>query len=126
MADTNGFRIRGLNQDSNRVSIQSNVQDTWMLTRRKFAGLINKWYDVAMTRDEIIVIKCQDGASFAEIEIEPLGDRAGVMIAQSSRRSTKSLRVNEVYQFTLEPGEALVLRSQNIVYPTGPGAGLNV
>ena len=126
MSDTNGFRIRGLNQDSNRVSVQSNVATTWMLTRRKFAGLLNKWHDVGMMRDEIIVIKCQDGAASAEIEIEPLGERAGALIAQSSRKETKTLRVGVCYCWALEPGESLILRSQNIVYPKGPGAGLSV
>lgn len=123
---TNGFRIRGLNQAANRISIQSSAQDTFMLTRRKWAGLLPKWHEVAQAQNELIVIKCQDGADIAEIEIEPLGDRVGCMIADSSRRAARTLRVGSTYVFELAPGEALVLKSEKIVYPTHPGAGLSV
>lgn len=125
-ADTNGFRIRGLNQASNRVAIQSSAQPTFMLTRRKFNVLAPKWHEVGQHRNELIVIKCQDGADSAEIEIEALGDQAGTLIADSSRRGAKTLRVGRPIVFVLEPGEALVMKSVNIQYPTGPGAGLNV
>lgn len=124
MSDSNGFKIRGLNPDSDRVSIQSNVATTWMLTYKRFN--LHPWQEVGMTRDELIIIKCQDGVATAEIEIEPLGDRAGTMIAQSSRKAAKTLRVGVKYRWALEPGEALTLRSQNIVHPKGPGAGLSV
>lgn len=124
-AGTNGFRIRGLNGASNRVSIQSSQQDTFMLTRRKWAGLGPKWFEVAQARDELIVVKCQDFSDSAEIEIEPLGDKVGVMIAQSSRRGSRSLRVGASYVFALQPGEALVLKSELIQYPTGNGAGMS-
>lgn len=125
-AGTNGFRIRGLNQAANRISIQSSEQPTWMLTRRKFAGLLPKWHEVGQAQNELIIVKCQDGADWAEIEIEPLGDKVGVLIAQSSRRGTRSLRVGSSHVFALEPGESLVLRSELIVYPTHAGAGLSV
>lgn len=126
MSGSNGFRIRGLNQDANRVSVQSNVQTTWMLTRRKWDALLPKWHDVGIAHNELIVIKCQDGAASAEIELEPLGDRAGTLIADSSRKAAKTLRVNQKYVFTLEPGEAIILRNSTIVHPSGPGAGLSV
>jgi hypothetical protein len=124
-ATCNGFKIRGLNQDANSVSIQSNVQTTWMLTRRKFAVLTPQWYEVGITRDELIVIKGQE-SSRPEIELVPLGDKAGTLIGQSSRKATRSMRVGSKYVWQLDPGEALVLRSENIVYPTHGGAGLTV
>lgn len=126
MSNSNGFRIRGLNQDSNRVSVQSNVQNTWMLTRRKWSAMSPMWHDVGMTKDELIILKCQDGAASAEVQIEPLGDDAGTLIADSSRRVTKTLRVGMKYVFSLEPGEALVIRGSRIAHPTGPGAGMSV
>jgi len=125
MSSTNGFKIRGLNPDSDRVSIQSNVQTTWMLTYRRHGGK-PVWHDVGQMKDELIIIKCQDGAASAEIEIHPLGDRAGAMIGQSSRGATRTMRVGSPYRWILAPGEALILRTSNIVYPQGPGAGLNV
>lgn len=124
-AGTNGFRIRGLNQAANRISIQSSHQDTFMLTRRKWAGLAAKWHEVSQAQNELIVVKCQDGADYAEVEIEPLGDKVGVMVVDSSRRGSKSIRVGTRNIFVLQPGEALVLKSENIVYPTHAGAGLS-
>ena len=124
----NGFKLCGLNQESNRVSIQSNVQTTWFLTRKKWKLWDGKpkEFEVGITRDELIVIKCQDGADSAAISIKPLGDQVGTLIAQSSRRATKTLRVGSTYRWELEPGEALVMRNSMIVYPTHEGAGLAV
>lgn len=128
MSASNGFRIRGLNPDSDRVSVQSNVQTTWFLSapRKGNAGQSprKEWQEVGMTRDELVVLKCQGGT--AAIELQPLGDRAGTLIAQSSRKSTQTLRVGSKYRFELDPGEAVVMRCTNIVYPIGPGAGLAV
>lgn len=119
---TNGFRIRGLNADADRVAVQSSVANTWMLTYKRWG--FQQWSDVGMHRDELIVLKCQGGE--AELELEPLGDKAGTLIAQSSRRATRTLRVGQRYRFELERGEALVLRSTNIVHPTHAGAGMTV
>jgi hypothetical protein len=124
MSGCNGFKIRGQNQDSNRVSIQSNVQTTWMLTYRRPGAAGPIWHEVGMLRDELIVIKCQGGE--AVIEIEPLGDAAGTLIAQSSRKSTQTLRCGSRYRWELERGESLVMRCTNIVYPISAGAGLAV
>ena len=124
MSACNGFKLRGLNQACNRVSVQSNVQTTWMLGR--CADGTPQWHDIGMTRDELIVIKCQDGAESAEIELKPLGDRAGTLIADLSRHAARTLRVGQRYVFVLEPGEALVLRGAMIVHPVGAGAGLSV
>lgn len=124
MADSNGFEIRGLNPDSDRVSIQSNIQTTWMLTYKRMGEPVTQ--RVGIMRDELIVIKCQDGAASAEIEITPLGDAAGTLIGQSSRKATRTMRVGDPYIWELEPGESLVIRSQSIVHPKGPGAGLSV
>lgn len=126
MSVSNGFKIRGLNQAANRVAVQSSAQSTFMLTRRKWGTLAPKWHEVGQGQNELIIIKCQDGADSAEVEIEALGDAAGTLIADSSRRGAKTLRVGKAQVFVLEPGEALVLKSEHIVYPTGPGAGLNV
>lgn len=118
-AGTNGFRIRGLNQASNRVSVQSSHQDTFMLTRRKWGGLPPKWHEVGQAQNELIVIKCQDGAESAEIELEALGDKVGTLIVDSSRRGAKSLRVGRPHVFVLQPGESLILRSEHMIAADG-------
>ncbi len=126
MSACNGFKLRGLNPAADRVSIQSNVQTTWPLTYKKWKLGRPIWHEVAQTKDELIVIKCQDGSDHAVVEIVPLGDKAGTMIAQSSRKATKTMRVGSKYRWELDPGEAIIIRTTAIVYPSGPGAGLAV
>src|SRR6185312_704115 len=67
----NGIRIRGLDGDVDRVSVQSTEQDSHLLTRRRWKFLPVKWTDVSIGRDELIVLKCNDGT--AVIEVKHLG-----------------------------------------------------
>lgn len=113
----NGFKLRGLNQDSNRVAVKSSVATTWMLTYLRPGAKRPIYHDVAMNRDELIVIKCEDGSGHAAIEITPLGEKVGTIIAQSSRKSTKVLRVGVAYRFEMDPGESIVLRGSKIIHP---------
>jgi hypothetical protein len=133
----NGFRLRPLNQDCNRIAVKSSIATTWAMTYRERFLAPNKKYEVGMDQNELIVISFQDGSGGAAIEITPLGDNVGTMIAQSSRGEktrnghkvgggTATLRVGTAYRFELEPGESLVLRSAKIVHPNHMGAGLSV
>ena len=126
MSDSNGFKLRALNQDCNRVAVKSSVQTTWMLTYKARVLGPPKEYDIAMDKNELIVLKCEDGSGHAALEIRPLGDKVGTLIAQSSRKGIKTLRVGEKYRFELDPGESLVIRGNRIVHPTNAGAGLSV
>lgn len=121
-ATANGFKLRGLNQDSGAVSVQSNVETTWMLTYRRFG--LAKSHDVGILRDELKILTAQNGSP--EIEITPLGDKAGTLVAKSSRKATVVMRVGRSYRFELDPGESIIVRSTAIVHPTGPGAGLSM
>jgi hypothetical protein len=123
---SNGFKLKALNQDCNRIAVKSNVQTSWNPTYKKHIFSRGEEYDIAMTRDEIIVISFQDGSGHAEIEIKPLGDKAGTLIAQSSRNATKTLRVGAAYRFELQPGESIIMRGTMIVHPRHMGAGLSV
>jgi len=122
MSDCNGFKVRGLNPACDRVSVKSNVQTTWMMTYKRMKTPVS--HEVAIARNELVIMKCEDGADSAEIEIVPLGDKAGTMIVESSRKATRTLRVGGKYRWALEPGEALICRTSAIVHPTGPGAGM--
>lgn len=126
MSDCNGFKLRALNQDCNRVAVKSSVATTWMMTYKDRVLSMPKEFDVAMDKNEIVVLKCEDGAGHAAIEIRPLGDNVGTIIAQSSRKGIKTLRVGEKYRFELDPGESLVIRGSRIIHPTNSGAGLPV
>lgn len=122
-ATANGFKLRGLNQDAGSVSVQSNVETTWMLTYRRWG--LPKVHDVGILRDELKVITAQ-GSGSPEIELEPLGDKAGTLVAKSSRKATVVMRVGRKYRFEMDPGEAIIVKSTLIHHPTGPGAGLSV
>lgn len=124
--DCNGIKVRPLNQDCNRIAVKSSVQTTWMMTYKKRVLAKPESYDIAMDRDELLVLSFQDGSGGAEIEIEPLGDRVGTLIAQSSRGPTRTLRVGQKYPIALSPGESIVLRGSNIVHPRHMGAGMSV
>lgn len=122
----NGFKLKVLNQDCNRIAVKSSVQTSWNPTYKTSLLSRAKEYDIAIDKDELVVISFQDGSGCAEIELKPLGDKVGTLIAQSSRNATKTLRVGGNYKFQLQPGESLVIRGSRIVYPTHAGAGLSV
>jgi hypothetical protein len=132
MADCNGFKVRGLNQAAGRVSVKSNAQSTWMLTYKRPGKKEPIWHEVAQAQNELTILKCEDGAEGAIIEVSPLGDKAGTMIAESSRAHcggkhlTRTLRVGSKYVWELDPGESLICRTQMMVHPKGPGAGMTV
>lgn len=126
MAECNGFKLRGQNQASGRISVKSTIHSTWMITYKKPWSLMPVEREVIMQKDELIILKCEDGADFPVVEIKPLGDKAGVMIVQSSRRGHRTLRVGKWERWELEPGEALVCRTSAIAHPRGNGAGLIV
>jgi hypothetical protein len=126
MSICNGFKLRALNADCNRIAVKSSVQKTWMMTYKRGMLAQNKPQEVGMARDELVVIAFQDGSGGAEIEITPLGDSVGTLIAQSSRKGTKTLRVGSTTRYELDPGESVVLRTNRIVHPTSAGAGMAV
>jgi hypothetical protein len=121
--DCNGFKLRLLNPDCNRIAVKSSVQTSWMPTYKKHVFSKPQEYEVGFDRDELVVIGFQDGSGEAVIEIVPLGDKVGTIICQSSRNATRVLRVGSKYRYTLEPGEQLVMRGKNIIYPTRGSSG---
>lgn len=125
MSDTNGLKVTPLNSDCSRVAVKSSIASSWMLGYKPPGHARPKAQEIAVSKDELLVIAFQDGSGSAEVQIEPLGDRAGTIIMQSSRGPTMVLRVGGKYRRALAPGESLVFRSRRIVYPTNAGAGLS-
>lgn len=121
----NGFRIRGLNADCDKLAVQSSVETTWLLGRgSKTRGPQGKWTEVGQLRDELKVLRPYGGAP--AFEIEPLGDKCGCLIGQRARGPTRVMRVGSRYTIELEPDESFVIRCEQIEYPRGAGAGLSV
>lgn len=106
----NGVELQCLNQDADRLSVQSSVATTWAPVRRKFRFLGPKRYDVSMTRDEVLVLKSRGAA---EIRLKHLGGPYGALICNSSRKATRVLRpTGPAEVFHLDDGEALILRTE--------------
>jgi hypothetical protein len=116
----NGFRIRGLNADCDRLAVQSSEQTTWVLGRKSsWLGFGRGWEEVAIQKNELIVLRPYGGSP--EFEIEALGDKAGVLVIQQARGATRSLRVGSKRVVCLDRDESCVVRSAWIEYPTHPG-----
>lgn len=127
MSECNGIKLRALNPDCNRIAIKSSVQTSWMVSYKKYSHFSKPAeYEIGFNKDELLVLSFQDGSGSAAIEILPLGDKVGTIIAQSSRNATRTLRVGGKYRYELQPGESVILRGSKIVYPNSPGAGLSV
>jgi len=124
----NGFKIRGLNPDSQKVSVQSSTDSTWMLPYKRWAGMPPKWSEVGIARDELKVLRCN--GSQPVIEIEPLGGPYGILVIQRSRGETRTLRVGQRWRMELGYDESVVIRTEFLQYPkqeSSPGfAGMSV
>ncbi len=118
-ARSNGFRIRGLNADCDRLAVQSSEQTTWLLGRKRGGKGVAPWHDVAIGQHELIVLRAYGGCPTFEIRAE--GDKAGILILQQSRGATRSLRVGGKRVIELDRDESLVIRCEWIEYPRSAG-----
>ena len=118
---SNGFRIRGLNSDCDRLAVQSSEQTTWLLGRKRGGLGTIQWHEVGILQNELIVTRAYGGCP--EFEIEALGDASGLLILQLSRGPTFVLRVKSKRVVELGPDESCVIRCETIQYPTSPGVG---
>lgn len=114
----NGLKLRTLNPDCNRLAVKSSVATSWNPTYKTRLLARPKEYEIGFERDELIVIGFQDGSGHAYFDVEPLGDKVGTTIAQTSGQNTRVLRVGSKYRFDLAPGQQIVFRSSAIVHPT--------
>jgi hypothetical protein len=110
----NGIRIRGLSGDVSNVSVQSNVNRTWALLGKKWAGLRWKVHELSLQRDELLVLKCQ--GSHCVLELEALGNEHGDTIVQEDV-SRYRLGLRDPRRYTMHPGQALCLTTPTIKHP---------
>ena len=109
----NGVRIRGVSGDVSNVSVQSNVNRTWALLGKKWAGLAWKVHEVTLQRDELLVLKCQGGDCV--LELESLGNEHGDTIVQED--VTRRRLENRPVRYPLRLGQALTLTTATIQHP---------
>ena len=106
---TNGFKVRGLNADVDRLAVQSTRQTTFFLGRGRFG--IPKWVEIGLAQDELIVLRPYRGAPI--IEIEALGGPHGVLIVEATRSCTRTLRNGSRLRLELGHEEAVVIKCEN-------------
>ena len=123
MADCNGVKLKGLNQDCNRIAVKSTHETSWQLPYKSHFFSRPAESEKAILRNELVVISFQDGSGHAELEITPLGDKVGTLLMQSSRNAHKVLRVGAKYRFQMQPGESITLRNHTQIHPTHDGPG---
>ena len=124
MSECNGIKLKGLNQDCNRIAVKSTHASSWNLTYKVRTLSRAKEYEVGIHKNELLVISFQDGSGHAEIEITPLGSQVGTLLMQSSRNAHKVLRSGSKYIFTMAPGESITLRNDTINHPTKEPQGV--
>jgi len=110
----NGLRIRGLSGDVSNVSVQSNLNRTWALLGKKWAGLKWKVHELNLARDELLVLKCQGGNCV--LELESLGNEHGDTILQEDV-TRQRLGLGRPRRFELHQGQALCLTTATIQHP---------
>lgn len=115
----NGFKVRGLNADCDRLAVQSSEQTTWLLGRKRGGFGLPQWRDVGISQHELIVFRAYGGCPTFEIRAE--GDKAGLLIIEQSRGPTRSLRVGSRHVVELGLDESAVVHCEWIVYPRNPG-----
>jgi len=114
-----GLRLRALDQDADRVSVQSSHQSSHLLTRRKFPVLPAKWTPVTIERDELLVLKCNHGTT--AIDVKHVGGSDGAVILDDCGQKT-ILREGSVVRMRLRRDSAIFLRTQSYTPPSGKGA----
>lgn len=115
----NGFKVRGLNADCDRLAVQSSEQTTWLLGRKRGGLGLIQWHEVAISQHELIVFRPYGGSP--SFEVVALGDKAGLLVIQQARGPTRSLRVGSRYTVELDRDESCTVRCEWIVYPRSPG-----
>jgi hypothetical protein len=114
-----GLKIRGIDGDTDRVSVQSSEQPTHLLTRRRWAFLKAKWTEVSIGRDELMVLKCNHGETV--VELKSLGGPDGALVIDDFGRRS-ALHEGSVMRLRLMPDRAVFIRTQAAREPKRRGA----
>ena len=121
-ARTNGFRIRTLNQDCDRLAVQSCLSATWFCSFRSRLGILAKNHIVGIAQNELVVLRPYQGKPV--IELDGLGGPYGVLIVQRANGGTRTLRNGQRERFELDA--ALVIKTENFKPPGTEGRQMGV
>lgn len=115
----NGFKIRGLNADADKLAVQSTHETTWLLGRRKWARIAPAWREVGLAQNELKVLRPYGGAPV--IELQSLGGPYGVLIVERARGGTTVLRNGRKLRLELGHEESVVLKTEHWRSPRTEG-----
>lgn len=116
---TNGFRVRTLNADCDRLAVQSSLASTWFCTFRSRMRFLAWSREVGIAQNELVVMRPYQGKPV--IELEGLGGPHGVLIVDRANGGTRVLRNGQRETFELDA--ALVIKTENFRPPGREGAG---
>lgn len=122
-ARTNGFAIRTLNPDCDRLAVQSSMSATWFCAYHSGAlgRLMPKKHEVGIAQNELVVLRPYQGKPV--IEIEGLGGPNGVLVVDRANGGTRVLRNGQRVRFELDA--ALVIKTEHFRAPGVDGRQFN-
>lgn len=110
---TNGFKLRTLNQDCDRLAVQSSLQSTWFCSFRSRVRFLAKVHEVGIAQKELIVLRPYQGKPV--FELEGLGGPYGVLIVDRANGGTRTLRNGQ--RMLIEADAAIVIKTENFSPP---------
>jgi hypothetical protein len=119
-----GLKLRGLDQDADRVSVQSSEQSSHLLTRRRFSCLPVKWTEVWIAPEELMILKCNGGTT--AIDIKHIGGTSGALLIDEGGERRRRLQEGQVVRLVLERDRAVFLKTQQWKAPRGSGVAMPV
>lgn len=121
---TNGFQIRTLNADCDRLAVQSSIASTWFCTYHggMRGKLLPKKHQVGLAQNELVILRPYQGKPVFELQC--LGGPHGVLIINRASGGTQVLRNGQ--KVIIETIESLVLKTEHWRAPGRDGAGLGM
>jgi len=109
-----GFTLKCLDQNADRISVQSSLAPTWAPMRRKWRFLPAKGYEVSVARDEVVVIKTRGDNTVTLVAHDEK------LVVRSSRNGVIALWPKKARELELSDGEALTIRTIDARDPDRP------
>lgn len=107
-----GFKLKCLDQDADRISVQSTSAATWVPERRKFRFLPPREYEVGVAPHEVVILKSRERN---RIVLTTVDDK---LVIRSTRRGTVLLVPGRATDVQLIKDETLIIQRVDIQHPT--------
>lgn len=105
-----GFTLQCLNADADRLSVSSTHNPSWVPVRRRWKCLPAKKYEVALLRDEVVILKAR---APSEVRIRAERGDHGHLVVRSSRHGVRVVRQGSDLVLQIEESEVVSLRTEH-------------